>query len=44
MTWQVLGPGVDLVRSPYGGRSPETLVGEEPFLGAPLVAAYVSGV
>jgi len=40
----VLGPGVDLVRSPYGGRSPETLVGEEPFLGAPLVAAYVSGL
>lgn len=38
------GPTVDLVRSPYGGRSAETLAGEEPFLGAPLTAAYVRGL
>ncbi len=40
----VLGPSLDLVRTPYGGRSAESLAGEEPYLGAALVAAYVSGV
>lgn len=40
----VLGPTVDLVRSPYGGRSPETLAGEEPHLGGPMVDAYVRGL
>ena len=32
------------VRSPYGGRSAETLAGEEPYLGVPLADAYVRGL
>lgn len=40
----VLGPTADLVRSPWGGRAPETLAGEEPYLGAAMVGAYVRGL
>jgi beta-glucosidase len=41
---EVLGPGVDFYRTSFGGRSPEYMTGEDPFLGASLVAAEVKGM
>jgi len=41
---EVLGPGVDFYRTSFGGRSPEYMTGEDPFLGAALVAAEVNGM
>lgn len=34
--YQILGPGVDFYRTAFGGRSPEYMTGEDPFLGAAL--------
>jgi beta-glucosidase len=42
--YQILGPGVDFYRTSFGGRSPEYMTGEDPFLGAALVAAEVNGM
>jgi len=41
---QMLSPGVNLYRTPYGGRSAEYLSGEDPFLGAVLAPAVVNGI
>merc|ERR1719331_570251 len=40
----VLGPGLNVHRSPLGGRNWEYLSGEDPVLGARLTARYVAGV
>jgi beta-glucosidase len=42
--YEVLGPGVDFYRTSFGGRSPEYMTGEDPFLGAVLVSAEVRGI
>ena len=42
--YEVLGPGVDFYRTSFGGRSPEYMTGEDPFLGASLVVAEVNGM
>lgn len=39
----LLGPALDLVRTPYAGRGFETLSGEDPLLGARLGAAWIRG-
>jgi beta-glucosidase len=39
-----LAPGVDFYRTAFGGRSFEYLTGEDPFLGAALVAPAVRGM
>lgn len=39
----LLGPGVQVHRSAWGGRNWEYLSGEDPHLGAKLAAAYVKG-
>jgi beta-glucosidase len=41
---EILGPGVDFYRTSFGGRSAEYMTGEDPFLGAVLVAAEVNGM
>ena len=41
---QMLSPGVNLYRTPYGGRSAEYLSGEDPFLGAVLAPAVVNAI
>src|SRR6516165_3041462 len=41
---EILGPGVDLYRTSFGGRSAEYMTGEDPFLGAVLVAAEINGM
>ncbi|WPO98455.1 glycoside hydrolase family 3 C-terminal domain-containing protein [Pseudomonas sp. HR96] len=41
---QMLSPGVNLYRTPYGGRAAEYLSGEDPFLGAVLAPAVVNGI
>jgi beta-glucosidase len=41
---EILGPGVDFYRTSFGGRSGEYMTGEDPFLGAVLVAAEVNGM
>jgi len=40
---QLFGPGGDLVRDPRGGRTFE-YVGEDPFLGGTILAAYIRGL
>jgi beta-glucosidase len=39
----VNGPGLNMYRTPYGGRQAEYLAGEDPILGAVLGTAYVEG-
>jgi beta-glucosidase len=39
----LLGPGVDIVRTPLGGRQPETF-GEDPWLAGEMASAHVRGV
>jgi beta-glucosidase len=41
---QMLSPGVNLYRTPFGGRSAEYMSGEDPFLGAVLAPAVVNGI
>ena len=41
---QMLSPGVNLYRTPYGGRAAEYLSGEDPFLGAVLAPAVTNGI
>ena len=41
---QVTGPGMNLYRMPYGGRSFEYLSGEDPFLGVELAPAMINGI
>jgi beta-glucosidase len=41
---RILGPGVNLYRTAYNGRSFEYMTGEDPFLGAVLIAAEVNGI
>ncbi|WP_287812053.1 glycoside hydrolase family 3 C-terminal domain-containing protein [Pseudomonas sp.] len=40
----VTGPGMNLYRTPYGGRAFEYLSGEDPFLGASLGPAVINGI
>jgi len=40
----ILGPGLNVHRSPYGGRNWEYLSGEDPYLGSRLAPAFVTGV
>ena len=40
----VTGPGMNLHRTPYGGRAFEYLSGEDPFLGASLGPALINGI
>jgi beta-glucosidase len=40
----ILGPGVNVHRSPYGGRNFEYLSGEDPYLGSRLAVAYIKAV
>jgi beta-glucosidase len=39
---EILAPGVDFYRTSFGGRSAEYMTGEDPLLGAVLVAAEVN--
>jgi beta-glucosidase len=41
---EILGPGVNFYRTPFGGRSAEYMTGEDPVLGALLAAAEVNGM
>jgi beta-glucosidase len=41
---QMLSPGANLYRTPYGGRAAEYLSGEDPFLGAVLAPAVVNAI
>ena len=41
---EILGPGVDFYRTSFGGRSAEYMTGEDPVLGAVLVAAEDNGM
>ncbi|XRG82462.1 glycoside hydrolase family 3 C-terminal domain-containing protein [Salinisphaera sp. SPP-AMP-43] len=41
---QMLSPGMNLYRMPYGGRQAEYISGEDPFLGAVMGAASVNGI
>lgn len=41
---QMLSPGVNLYRSPYGGRAAEYMTGEDPFLGAVLAPAVTNAI
>ena len=41
---QMLSPGVNLYRTPFGGRSAEYVSGEDPFLGAVLGPAVANGI
>ena len=41
---RILGPGVNFYRTPFNGRSFEYMTGEDPFLGAVLIAAEVNGI
>ena len=40
----MLGPSLNVHRVPRNGRNAEYISGEDPYLGALLVPAYVSGV
>jgi len=40
----LLGPGLNVHRTPYGGRNFEYLPGESPCLGSRLARSYVQGV
>lgn len=41
---QMLSPGVNLYRTPYGGRAAEYLSGEDPFLGAVMGPAVTNAI
>ena len=41
---RILGPAVNFYRTPFNGRSFEYMTGEDPFLGAVLIAAEVNGI
>jgi beta-glucosidase len=41
---QMLSPGANLYRTPFGGRSAEYLSGEDPFLGAVMAPAVVNAI
>jgi beta-glucosidase len=41
---EILGPGVDFYRTSLGGRSFEYMTGEDPLIGASLLAAEVKGM
>lgn len=41
---QIAGPGMDMYRTPYAGRSFEYVSGEDPYLGAVLAAAEINGI
>ena len=40
----LLGPGVNVLRVPWNGRSFEYLSGEDPFLGSNMAGAVVAGI
>lgn len=41
---RILGPAVNFYRTPFNGRSFEYMTGEDPFLGAVMVAAEINGI
>nr|WP_199671377.1 glycoside hydrolase family 3 C-terminal domain-containing protein [Salinisphaera sp. Q1T1-3] len=41
---QILSPGMNLYRMPFGGREAEFVTGEDPFLGAVMGPAVVNGI
>jgi beta-glucosidase len=41
---EILGPGVDFYRTSLGGRSFEYMTGEDPLIGAVLLAAEINGM
>jgi len=41
---QMLAPGINMYRSPYGGRASEYMTGEDPFLGAVLAPAVTNAI
>jgi beta-glucosidase len=41
---QMLSPGLNLFRTPFGGRAAEYVSGEDPFLGAALAPAIANGI
>lgn len=41
---QMLSPGLNLYRTPFGGRAAEYVSGEDPFLGAALGPAIANGI
>ncbi|WP_213877883.1 glycoside hydrolase family 3 C-terminal domain-containing protein [Pseudomonas sp. dw_358] len=41
---QMLSPGANLYRTPYGGRAAEYVSGEDPFLGAVMAPAIVNAI
>lgn len=41
---QLLSPGLNMYRSPYGGRAAEYMSGEDPFLGAVLTPAVTNAI
>lgn len=40
----ITGPGMNLYRTPYGGRAFEYLSGEDPFIGASMGTAAINGI
>ncbi|SFW29459.1 beta-glucosidase family protein [Luteibacter sp. UNCMF366Tsu5.1] len=40
----ILGPGVNMYRTPYAGRAFEYMSGEDPYLGAALVPQVIDGI
>jgi beta-glucosidase len=40
----ITGPGMNLYRTPYGGRAFEYLSGEDPYLGATLGTSVINGI
>ncbi|AAZ33746.1 glycosyl hydrolase, family 3 [Pseudomonas savastanoi pv. phaseolicola 1448A] len=41
---QIIAPGLNLYRTPYGGRAGEYLSGEDPFIGSVLGPAVANGI
>jgi beta-glucosidase len=41
---QIAGPGMNMYRTPYSGRSFEYVSGEDPYLGAVMAAAEINGI
>jgi beta-glucosidase len=41
---RILGPAVNFYRTPFNGRSFEYMTGEDPFLGAVMIAAEINGI
>jgi beta-glucosidase len=40
----LLGPGVNILRTPFGGRTGEYLGGEDPYVASRMAVAYITGL